>query len=71
MIIWITGISGSGKTTIANEIIRKYKKHLPNLINIDGDIYIVRYFFEEQSPRYEEKHRVTQIKRIIKRLVNF
>ena len=32
MIIWITGISGSGKTTIANEIIRKYKKYLPNLL---------------------------------------
>ena len=40
------------KTTIAHEIIRKYKKYLPNLINIDGDI--VRHFFEEQSPRYEE-----------------
>lgn len=64
MIIWITGISGSGKTTIANEIIRKYKKYLPNLINIDGDI--VRHFFGEQSPGYEEKHRVSQIKRIQK-----
>ena len=45
MIIWITGISGSGKTTIANEIIARHKKHLPNLINIDGDI--VRQFFEK------------------------
>ena len=35
MVIWITGISGSGKTTIAKEIIRQYKKYLPNLINVD------------------------------------
>ena len=34
------------------------------MINIDGDI--VRYFFEEQSPRYEEDDRVKQIKRIQK-----
>ena len=37
MIIWITGISGSGKTTIANELIFKFKKHLPEIINVDGD----------------------------------
>ena len=46
MVIWITGISGSGKTTIAQEILKLYKKHLPNLINIDGDI--VRHFFEQK-----------------------
>ena len=31
MVIWITGISGAGKTTIANSLIDKYKKALPNL----------------------------------------
>ena len=44
-VIWMTGLSGSGKTTIAQEILKLYKKHLPNLINIDGDI--VRHFFEQ------------------------
>ncbi len=63
MIIWITGISGAGKSTIANEIIRTYKKHLPNLVNIDGDI--VREFFD-QNLKYEEKDRIKQIKRIQK-----
>ena len=63
MIIWITGISGSGKTTIAQEIIKIYKKHLPNLINIDGDI--VRHFFG-QKLKYNEADRIEQIKRIQK-----
>jgi adenylylsulfate kinase-like enzyme len=63
MIIWITGISGSGKTTIAQRIISKYKKHLPNLVNVDGDL--VREFFGEDL-QYDEVSRVKQIKRIQK-----
>lgn len=63
MIIWITGISGSGKTTIANEMIGRYKKFLPNLINIDGDI--VRQFFETNLG-FTENDRIKQIKRIQK-----
>lgn len=63
MVIWITGISGSGKTTIAQGIISKYKKHLPNLVNIDGDL--VREFFEEDL-QYDEISRIKQIKRIQK-----
>ncbi len=63
MIIWITGISGSGKTTIANEIIKTYKKYLPNIVNVDGDI--VRQFFD-QNLKYEEDDRIKQIKRIQK-----
>ena len=52
MIIWITGISGSGKTTVAKGIISKYKKHLPNLVNIDGDL--VREFFEDKPNNFLE-----------------
>ena len=63
MVIWITGISGSGKTTIAQGIISKYKEHLPNLVNIDGDL--VREFFEEDL-QYDEISRIKQIKRIQK-----
>ena len=63
MIIWITGISGSGKTTIANEIVKTYKKYLPNIVNVDGDI--VRQFFD-QNLKYEEDDRIKQIKRIQK-----
>ena len=36
MIIWLTGQPGSGKTTLANHLI-KYLKEKNNVINIDGD----------------------------------
>ena len=35
LVVWITGLSGSGKTTIAKKIIRKLKVHKP--IHLDGD----------------------------------
>ena len=37
IIIWITGISGVGKTTLAKSIIQKLKRKKINLIHLDGD----------------------------------
>ena len=37
MIIWITGISGAGKTTIARALISKFKDKIPYMFNVDGD----------------------------------
>ena len=37
MIIWLTGQPGSGKTTLAKEIIENLKKDNDKIINIDGD----------------------------------
>ena len=39
MIIWLTGQPGSGKTTLANELIKKIKSDNPTkkIINLDGD----------------------------------
>ena len=39
MIIWLTGQPGSGKTTLANELMAKIQSKNPNLkiINLDGD----------------------------------
>ena len=37
MVIWITGISGAGKSTIANALMKLLKKNFSELINIDGD----------------------------------
>jgi len=59
----MTGISGAGKTTIANSIIKSYKHKFPNLVNIDGDI--IRQMYEDDLG-YEEKDRIRQIKRIQK-----
>lgn len=63
MIIWITGLSGSGKTTIASCLMKKYKKKLPELINIDGDL--VRQLYGNKLG-FNEKSRIIQIKRIQK-----
>ena len=63
MIIWITGISGSGKTTVAKGLIKKYRKHLPNLINVDGDL--VREMFDNNL-KCDKISRIKQIKRIQK-----
>ena len=63
MVIWITGISGAGKTTIANSLIDKYKKALPNLINIDGDV--IRNLYGNDLG-YEETQRIIQIERLQK-----
>ncbi len=39
MIIWITGISGAGKTTIAKRLYSKVKKRTNNIIYFDGDLF--------------------------------
>ena len=37
MILWITGISGSGKTTIGKSLYKSFKKKYKNTIFLDGD----------------------------------
>ena len=61
MVIWITGISGSGKTTIAKTLISLLKKKIPEMINVDGDE--IRQIFEEKLG-YSEFDRKKQIQRI-------
>lgn len=38
MVIWITGLSGSGKTTIAKSVYNKIKEDYKNTVFLDGDI---------------------------------
>ena len=37
MIIWLTGQPGSGKTTLANLLIKSFNSDNLKVINIDGD----------------------------------
>ncbi|MEM9107720.1 MAG: adenylyl-sulfate kinase [Pseudomonadota bacterium] len=61
MIVWITGISGAGKTTLCNELSGLLKPSIPELVVIDGDF--VRETFGN-TLGYKEQDRVEQIQRI-------
>ena len=63
MIIWITGISGAGKTTLALEVLKKLRNKHKNVVSLDGDI--VRDLFENNL-NYDINSRITQIKRLQK-----
>lgn len=38
-LIWVTGLAGAGKTTIAQEVYKKIKLKHPNTVLLDGDDY--------------------------------
>ena len=39
MVIWITGLSGSGKTTIAKKVYKQIKQKYLNTVFLDGDCF--------------------------------
>ena len=61
MVIWLTGISGAGKTTLSDAIARRFKRFVPELVQIDGDE--IRELFGA-SLSYREPDRYEQIQRI-------
>jgi adenylyl-sulfate kinase len=61
MVIWLTGLSGAGKTTIAEAIFASVKPRMPDLVLIDGDV--VRALFGEGLGFHEEARKI-QIGRI-------
>ena len=61
MVIWVTGLSGAGKTTLCNALWKLLKPNLPELVSLDGDR--IRQAFGE-GLGYSEEERVVQIKRI-------
>tara|TARA_B100000519_G_C14015355_1_gene330753 strand:+ start:38 stop:553 length:516 start_codon:yes stop_codon:yes gene_type:complete len=38
MVIWIIGLSGAGKTTLAKQIVEKTRAHGKDIVLIDGDV---------------------------------
>jgi adenylylsulfate kinase len=60
-VIWLTGISGSGKTTIGIRLQAELEKRYERIEFIDGDI--VRNFFENDLG-YVRSERIMNVKRI-------
>lgn len=61
MVIWMTGLSGAGKSTVAEAIYGLLKPRMPELVLLDGDI--IREVFGK-SLDYTEQSRVIQIQRL-------
>ncbi len=64
MVIWITGISGAGKTTLSDAIARRFKPSTPELVQIDGDQ--IRDLFGAglgfcESGRFEQIQRIQRL----------
>lgn len=67
-VIWLTGLSGAGKTTIAEAIHAQVKPHLPELVLIDGDI--IRDLFGtglgfHEAARHEQIGRIQRLSRML------
>lgn len=61
MVIWVTGLSGAGKTTLCEGIYQQLKPHIPEVVLLDGDI--VREAFGNDLT-HKEADRVVQVKRL-------
>lgn len=61
MVIWVTGLAGSGKTTLCRALYKLLKPVMPELVVLDGDA--VREAFGRDLG-YSEAQRVIQIKRL-------
>lgn len=49
MVIWIIGMSGAGKTTLARALSECWRAHAPNTVLVDGD-EVRRVFGREDGP---------------------
>ena len=67
MVIWVTGMSGAGKTTLCNAVWNLVKPSIPELVLLDGDQ--VRELFGADLD-YSEPSRERQIARL-RRLARF
>jgi len=61
MVIWIVGLSGAGKTTLANEIVARVRQKQKNVVLLDGDL-VREVFRNDLGHSLEDRH--TNAKRI-------
>ncbi|MBT6278064.1 MAG: adenylyl-sulfate kinase [Chromatiales bacterium] len=60
-VIWVTGLSGAGKTTLCNALDTLVKQWVPEFFRVDGDV--VRELFGA-GLGFSEAERIVQIKRL-------
>lgn len=61
MVLWVTGLSGTGKTSLCSALYQLLKPRLPQLVVLDGDV--VRSAFGNDLS-YSETERIEQVKRL-------
>ena len=49
MVIWITGMSSAGKTTVGSELCRLWREEESGTVHVDGDV--VRWIFDSEQGR--------------------
>lgn len=66
--IWILGLSGSGKTSVGKKLYEIVKNYQPNTVFLDGDL--LREVWEEDlghdiEGRYKNAHRISHLTRLL------
>ena len=68
MIIWITGLSGAGKTTLCTTLYDRLKPVIPELVVLDGDVIRRAYgndLTHSESDRVRQVHRLRNMANIL------
>ncbi len=63
MVIWITGLSGAGKTTLGKSLYKDLKKKFPNTLWFDGE---TTNRLTDKTRKYDRRSRINQYKKQIK-----
>ncbi|MBM3751977.1 MAG: adenylyl-sulfate kinase [Acidimicrobiia bacterium] len=69
MVIWITGLSGAGKTTLCTELYRRLKPSVRHLVQLDGDAF--RDAFNDLGHTEPERFKhISRVQRMAKLLAD-
>ena len=68
MVVWIIGLSGAGKTTLANEVVAEVRRVQPNVVLLDGDV--IREAFgndlgHTMEDRFRNAQRICQLGKVL------